>query len=108
LLVAGRRFGLQANSSLEFRFEIRDVNLSDGLVVALKRCLLWLRIEALRRGWGEAEWLFPNKDGNALDESHVRKVFKRALRRANLPAFRLYNLRHTFASLLLADSAPIT
>jgi Phage integrase family len=34
-------------------------------------------------------------------------VFKRALGKAKLPAFRLYDLRHTFASLLLAASAPI-
>jgi len=38
----------------------------------------------------------------------VRKVFKRALGKAKLPTFRLYDLRHTFASLLLAASAPIT
>ena len=38
----------------------------------------------------------------------MRKVFKRALGKAKLPAFRLYDLRHTFASLLLAASAPIT
>ena len=38
----------------------------------------------------------------------MRKVFKRALGKAKLPAFRLYDLRLTFASLLLAASAPIT
>ena len=34
-------------------------------------------------------------------------MFKRALGKAKLPAFRLYDLRHTFASLLVAASAPI-
>jgi hypothetical protein len=43
-----------------------------------------------------------------MDESRVRKVFKRALKQAKLPGFRLYDLRHTYASLLLAASAPIT
>ena len=38
----------------------------------------------------------------------ARRLFKRALGKAKLPAFRLYDLRHTFASLLLAASAPIT
>ena len=38
----------------------------------------------------------------------MRKVFKRALRRAGLPGFRVYDLRHTYASLLLAVGAPIT
>ena len=38
----------------------------------------------------------------------MRKEFKRALKKARLPEFRLYDLRHTYASLLLADNAPIT
>ena len=46
--------------------------------------------------------------GTPLDESRVRKAFAQALKRAKLPAFRLYDLRHTFASLLLAQNAPIT
>ncbi len=36
------------------------------------------------------------------------KAFAQALKRAKLPGFRLYDLRHTFASLLLAQNAPIT
>ena len=43
-----------------------------------------------------------------LDESRVRKAFSQALRRAKLPSFRVYDLRHTYASLLLAQNAPIT
>ncbi len=38
----------------------------------------------------------------------MRKAFAQALKRAKLPGFRLYDLRHTFASLLLAQNAPIT
>ena len=38
----------------------------------------------------------------------MRRVFKTGLKDAKLPAFRLYDLRHTFASLLLAAGAPIT
>jgi len=62
----------------------------------------------LREGWGDPEWLFPNEEGKPHDEARVRKVFKRALGKAKLPAFRLYDLRHTFASLLLSERAPIT
>jgi integrase len=38
----------------------------------------------------------------------VRKAFGQALRRAKLPSFRLYDLRHTYASQLLAENAPLT
>jgi integrase len=88
--------------------ESRQVDLSNDLVSLLRGHLHWLKTEALRRGWGEPEWLFPNDQGKPLDESRSRKVFQRALRRAKLPAFRVYDLRHTFASLLLASCAPIT
>jgi hypothetical protein len=64
--------------------------------------------DRLRQGRGEREWLFPNEEGNPMDESRVRKAFKRALKAATLPEFRLYDLRHTYASLLLAANAPIT
>jgi integrase len=64
--------------------------------------------EALRRGSGELEWLFPNEEGHPLDESRVRKVFRRGLAQAKLPGFRVYDLHHTYASLLLAAGAPIT
>ena len=33
---------------------------------------------------------------------------QRALKKAGVPRFRLYDLRHTYASLLLAEGAPLT
>ena len=46
--------------------------------------------------------------GTALDHNNVAKRFKRVLRNAGLVGHRLYDLRHTFASELLARCAPIT
>ncbi len=56
--------------------------------------MTWLKAEALRQGWGEPEWRFANEEGEPHDEARVRKVFKRALGKAKLPTFRLYDLRH--------------
>ncbi len=42
-------------------------------------------------------WVFCTEAGTPLDESRVRKAFAQALKRAKLPCFRLYDLRHTFA-----------
>jgi integrase len=52
--------------------------------------------------------VFCTEAGTTLDESRVRKVFAQALKRTKLPAFRLCDLVHTFASLLLATGEPIT
>ena len=47
-------------------------------------------------------WVFLNENMNPLDDSRVRKVFLRTLRRSGLPVqFTPHSLRHTFASLLL-------
>ena len=57
---------------------------------------------------GEPAWLFPNDVGRPQDKWVVGTAFRRTLKRAGLPAFQLYDLRHTYASLLLAAGAPIT
>jgi integrase len=43
-----------------------------------------------------------------MDPANVAKIYRTILKRAKLPKFRLYDTRHTFASLLLAAGAPIT
>jgi hypothetical protein len=52
--------------------------------------------------------VFCSEVGTPRDLYNVTRVFKRTLKAASLPNFRLYDLRHTFATLLLAQSAPIT
>jgi integrase len=89
-------------------YERRTVDLSPELVRTLHRYLAWLKEEALRCSWGEPELLFPNDHGRVQDKWVAGKAFRRMLKKAKLPAFRLYDLRHTFASLLLAAGAPIT
>ena len=88
--------------------EVRFVDLMPGLAAALQQHLIWLKEEGQRRGWGEPVWLFPNEEGKPYNHRAVGKVFRRVLRKAGLPSFRLYDLRHSYASLLLERGAPIT
>ena len=44
-------------------------------------------------------WVFHTEAGTPLDETRVRKNFAAALKKAELGGFRVYDLRHTFASL---------
>ena len=47
--------------------------------------------------------MFPSQVGTPLEHHNVVRSFKRLLRRAGLPkTFRLYDLRHTAATLLLS------
>jgi hypothetical protein len=87
----------------------RRVDMSEQLVRSLRRLEIDRMVEKVKRGWRELPpWVFCTDEGTPLDESRVRKAFSQALRRAKLPSFRVYDLRHTYASLLLAQNAPIT
>jgi integrase len=54
--------------------------------------------------WQERGLVFTNATGRPMAEEVVARAFKRALARAGLPDMRFYDLRHTCASLLLAQS----
>jgi integrase len=89
-------------------YEVRTVDLTPDLLVTLQRHLKLRREQALAAGKGEPEWMFVRDDGELLDRHGVGDVLDRMLRKAKLPHFRTYDLRHSYASLLLAEGAPIT
>jgi integrase len=87
----------------------RVVDMSVQLAVALQRLRNERAAETLRRGWLERPpWVFCSEVGTPLDLSNVTKARRRVLKKAKLPAFRLYDLRHTFATTLLEEGAPLT
>jgi integrase len=89
--------------------ESRRVDMSQELARVLRRLEVGRAAETLRRGWkARPPWVFCSEVGTPRDLYNVTRVFKRTLKAASLPNFRLYDLRHTFATLLLAQSAPIT
>jgi integrase len=53
---------------------------------------------------GEDDYVFPSDRGTPLDGGNtVKRYFTPALRRAKLPRIRFHDLRHTYASLLIAE-----
>ena len=108
----GRRLRVQRAATLNGAIkntktgEIRWVDLSDGLLADLKTYITLRKAEDMAQGT-ESIWLFPSLTGTLLDESHVVRAFHRVLDAAGLPRFRVYDLRHTFASLLLSSNVPL-
>jgi integrase len=86
----------------------RSVELTPRLTAALEEWQATLEAEALAAGREPGPWLFPGPDGKPLDLLKVGARFRRLLSKAGLPRFRLYDLRHSFATHLLALGAPIT
>ena len=78
-----------------------DGGLTPELVEALARHMTWLKDRGAAPRLGRARVALPERGGQAARRGAGRKVFKRALGRAKLPTFRLYDLRHTYASWLV-------
>jgi integrase len=79
------------------------------LLAPLKRDLAEWRMAAGRPG--DAELLFPSRSGElwtkAAYQSWRRRAFGRAIRAAGLPRTRPYDLRHSFASLLIHEGRSV-
>ncbi len=58
----------------------------------------------MAEGHGGVEWVFCDIDGGPLRKSNViRRSFRPLLQSAGVPAIRFHDLRHTAATLLLAQ-----
>jgi integrase len=84
--------------------KIRRVDMSQHLTDTLRILGVQRKEETLRRGWGTVpEWVFVNEAGRILDPNNLRKrIFHRCLEKAGIRRVRFHDLRHTFASLLIA------
>jgi integrase len=61
---------------------------------------------ACTSGPGAADLIFTTPSGRPIDADKLAKTFKSILRQAGLPIIRLYDLRHTGATLALAADVP--
>ncbi|MBX6395329.1 MAG: site-specific integrase [Alicyclobacillaceae bacterium] len=84
----------------------RSIPVSAGTVRLLKVHKARQARERLQAGPGYQDlgFVFANQTGEPLSLDSVRESFKRTLRRAGLPEIRLYDLRHSAATLLLASN----
>ena len=50
--------------------------------------------------------MFTNEDGTPTNPQRISRVFVRSAERAGLPAIRLHDVRHSYASAALAANVP--
>ncbi len=82
----------------------RRVDMSKQLVTVLKKHRKAAKAKGLELGLGEEpEHVFTNRAGNPVD-SNVwrRRVFNKALEKAEIRQIRIHDLRHTYATLRIA------
>jgi integrase len=83
----------------------RSITLGELEQRALARQRRFQAVQRLKVGaeWKDADLVFPTGYGTPHDPRNIaRRVLPRLLARANLPRMRLYDLRHSSATLLLA------
>ena len=87
------------------RRSFRTLTLPRVTVEALRQHRVGQQKEQLVAGgrWRPSGFVFTTTIGTLLDGSNVRKAFVMLLAQADLPGIRLHDLRHTCASLLLAQ-----
>lgn len=65
------------------------------------------RLQAPPGKWHDSEFVFTTPIGTPLDGPNLTKAFQRHLEAARLPRLRFHDLRHTCASLLIAEGVPL-
>ncbi len=86
----------------------RTVDMSPALRDVLRQHDAATKAAAFAASRERAQWAFPSLEGTPLDRANVEKAFKRALKAGGLPPhFTPHCLRHTYASLLLADGVNV-
>jgi integrase len=83
----------------------RTVDLSQSLTDTLSAHEMTRKREKVKYGWSELPpWLFATKEGTPVNPANVRRAMLNVLKKAKLPLhFTPHCLRHTYASILLAD-----
>lgn len=87
----------------------RSLGIGADLVALLRRHRAEQNVARLRLGpeWQDNGLVFSSETGTYLEEQRVVLVFKRVCRAAGLPEIRVYDLRHTSATLLLANGVDL-
>lgn len=97
--------GRPVEFDVKTRTSRRSVDLDPATITELDRWRRRLRLDDLP--YGPDDWMFCNRSGRFLNPESISQLFDRIVRRADIPRTRFHDLRHTHASLLVANGVPI-
>jgi len=82
----------------------RTIPLPEMAKAALETQLEQQKLERIHEpAWSDSNFVFTTTKGTPLDGRNVTKCFQRLLAEAGLPGMRFHDLRHGFATLMLAE-----
>jgi integrase len=97
--------GRPVEFDVKTRTSRRCIDLDAATVTELDRWRRRLRLDDLPNG--PDDWMFCNATGRHLNPESLTQLFDRIVHRADVPRIRFHDLRHTHASLLVANGVPI-
>ncbi len=88
----------------------RIIYISDQALDILRDQLLWqqLRANSLGDAWGGSPRIVTNKDGYPMRPDCLTHWFGKFIKRTDLPPIHIHSLRHTYATLCIANGVPLT
>lgn len=88
---------------------IRDVAIPDFIVSLLQEYKLWYEEQKLICGdfWYESDRLFVQDNGKPIHPSTISKWFEKFVKQIGLPVINFHGLRHTNATLLIAQQVDV-
>lgn len=88
---------------------IRDVSVPDEILDLLKEYKAWQNERRLKKGdkWIDTDRLFTQHDGKPMHPDTVSSWFADFIKANNLPPITIHGLRHTNASIMIANNVDI-
>jgi len=81
----------------------RRVDMSDQLIMELRKILNERKKEGLKVGKGAPEGIIFHTKGQPTSQNTIRNIWKRMLKKAGIRDMRLNDIRHSYASQLLSN-----
>lgn len=88
----------------------RIIAVSDQVVKLLQEQFLWQKLQAarLKENWTNNGRVIVSENGEPMNPDRLTQWFGKFIRRTDLPQIHLHSLRHTYASLCIANGVPLT
>ena len=88
----------------------RPISISDQAIALLQEQLLWQQRQRYKAGsnWISSDRIITSENGAAMRPDRLTHWFSRFIKGTDLPPIHLHSLRHTYATLCIANGIPIT
>ena len=88
----------------------RIISVSGKVLKLLQEQFLWQKLQAnrLKKNWTNNGRVIVSENGEPMNPDRLTQWFGKFIRRTDLPQIHLHSLRHTYASLCIANGAPLT